>query len=382
VSLFLGLVLAAFIGVLLAWVVGRFTGPRMKSQAPGLSSYVAGLRALASGNASLAMKHLREAVEKDSSNVDAYIRLGDLFREEGQLEKAVQVHQSLTVRPGLSSAIQESVLESLARDYLLLRKEHKALPVLEDLVSVNSRNRFGLEALAHLYVTDNRYAEAAKLQARLFEAEGGKEKGGLSLRYAYLGKLALTQGEQASAKDLLQQALALDPQSVPANLYLGDLHYAAGAPKEAIACWKKVLETSEEWAWLTFERLEEAYFEGGSFEAITRVYEDFLSGHPKQALAHVALAKILLKKGLVEEAIEKARLALEGMPLLAEARAIQVEALARSGGPEIAFSDALALVDSLIEKGRRFQCKRCGRIANDLEWRCAKCGSYGTAALL
>jgi lipopolysaccharide biosynthesis regulator YciM len=231
-------------------------------------------------------------------------------------------------------------------------------------------------------VDDKRYAEAAKLQARLFEAEGNKGQTDLALRYAYLGKLALTVGEQTSAKELLEQALSFDLQSVPGNLYLGDLHYASGAPREAIACWQKVLEFSEEWAWLTFERLEEAYFEEGSFEAITHVYQDFLSKHSRQALAHIALAKIYLKKGQVEEAIEEARLALEEMPTLAEARAIQVEALARSGGPEIAFSDALALVDSLIERGKRFQCKSCCRIAGDLEWRCAKCGSYGQSGLL
>lgn len=381
-NLFLSLVLAAFVGVLLAWVVGRFTGPRLKAPSPGQDSYVAGLRALASGNPTLAMKYLREAVEQDSSNVDAYIRLGDLFRGAGQVEKAVQVHQNLTVRPGLPSSVQESVLESLARDYLLLKKEHKAQPVLEDLISLNSRNRFGLEALTQLYVEDKRYAEAAKLQARLFEVEGKKGSSEQAMRYAHLGKLALTTGEQTSAKELLEQAIALDPLSVPGNLYLGDLCYASGNPKEAIACWQKVLETSEEWAWLTFERLEEAYFEEGSFEAITHVYQDFLSRHPKQVLAHVALARIYLKKGQVEGAIEEARLALEEMPTLPEAQAIQVEALARSGGPEIAFSDALALVDSLIEKGKRFQCKSCGRIANDLEWRCTRCGSYGQSGLL
>jgi len=382
VSVFLGLVLAAFVGVLLAWIVGRFTGPRVKAHSPGLASYVAGLKAMASGDCELAQKHLREAVEQDSSNVDAYIRLGDLLRETGQVEKAVQVHQSLTVRTGLPSATQEAVLESLARDFLKLEKEHKALPVLEDLVVLSSRNRYGLEALSRLYEADKKYTEASKLQARLFELDGGRDKSGLALRYAYLGKLALSKGDQAAARELLELGRAMDPGSVPANLYLGDLNYAAGSTKEAIACWQRVLEASEEWAWLTFERLEEAYYEEGSFDAMAQTYEDFLAKHPKQARVRVALAKIKLKKGQVEEALEQARLALEENPDLPEARAVQVESLARSGGPEIAFSDALALVEDLLEKGRRFQCRQCGRIAEDLEWRCLKCGSYGSAALL
>jgi lipopolysaccharide assembly protein B len=381
-SLFLSLILAAFVGVLLAWVVGRFTGPRIKSPRPGQTSYIAGLKALVSGDASMATRHLREAVEQDSSNVDAYVRLGDLFRENGQAEKAVQVHQSLTVRPGLPLALQTAVLESLARDFLMLKKDHKALPVLEDLVSLNSKSRFGLEALAKLYEVDKRYSEAAKLQTRLFELEETHDKVNLALRYAYLGRIALSAGDLTSARELLEQTLSQDPNSIPGNLYSGDLHYASGAAEKAISCWRKVMETNEQWAWLTFERLEAAYFEQGSYESITPVYQEFLAKHPKQVKAHVALAKIKLKKGQTEEALEEARLALEEVPGMPAARAIQIQGLARSGGSEIALSDALALLDELIEKERRFKCCRCNRVSGDLEWRCAQCNAYGTMTVL
>lgn len=381
-SLFLSLALAAFLGVLLAWVVGRFTGPRIKPPSPGQTSYIAGLKALVSGDAPMATKHLREAVEQDSSNVDAYVRLGDLFRENGQAEKAVQVHQNLTVRPNLPLALQTAALESLARDFLMLKKEHKALPVLEDLVSLNSKSRFGLEALAKLYEADKRYSEAAKLQARLFELEGTHDKVNLALRYAYLGRIALSAGDLTSARELLDQALSQNPNSVPGNLYLGDLHYASGAAEKAISCWRKVMETNEEWAWLTFERLETAYFEQGSYESITPVYQEFLAKHPKQVKAHVALAKIKLKKGQTEEALEEARLALEEVPGMPAARAIQIQGLARSGGSEIALSDSLALLDELIEKEQRFKCYRCSRVSVDLEWRCAQCNAYGTMTVL
>jgi lipopolysaccharide biosynthesis regulator YciM len=382
VSLFLSLVLAAFVGVLLAWVVGRFTGPRLKPPSPGQASYIAGLKALISGNALLAMKHLREAVEQDSANVDAYIRLGDLLRETGKVEKAVQVHQSLTVRPDLPASVQASVLESLAKDFLAVKKEHKALPVLEDLVSLNSKNAFGYEALSALYEADKRYPEAAKLQARLFELEGTPDKDQLALRYAHLGKAALDAGDRTPAKELFEQALTLSPDSIPSNLYLGDLHFASGAPDQAIACWKKVLDKSAEWAWLTFDRLEAAYFEEGSFESIASVYEGHLARHPKDAKAHVALARIKLKKGQVEAALENARLALEAVPMMPEARAIQIEGLARSGGAEIALSDALALAEDLIERVSRFRCLRCGREESDLRWRCPHCGSFGKMAYL
>ena len=142
------------------------------------------------------------------------------------------------------------------------------------------------------------------------------------------------------------------------------------------------METNEEWAWLTFERLEAAYFEQGSYESITPVYQEFLAKYPKQVKAHVALAKIKLKKGQTEEALEEARLALEEVPGMPAARAIQIQGLARSGGSEIALSDSLALLDELIEKERRFKCCRCNRVSGDLEWRCAQCNAYGTMTVL
>jgi lipopolysaccharide biosynthesis regulator YciM len=44
------------------------------------SSYIRGLSALIDGDDHVALDLLKDAVREDSSNIDAYIRLGDLYR--------------------------------------------------------------------------------------------------------------------------------------------------------------------------------------------------------------------------------------------------------------------------------------------------------------
>ena len=49
-----------------------------------------------------AVKELRAIIDKDTSHVDAYIKLGNLQREIGKLKVAVKIHQNLLYRQDIS----------------------------------------------------------------------------------------------------------------------------------------------------------------------------------------------------------------------------------------------------------------------------------------
>ena len=78
-----------------------------KRSAAGLedatSDYAEGLNLLLAGDTEKALKKFKEAVTKNSQNIDAYLKIGDILRESGQFDRAVNVHKYLTVRTTLTA---------------------------------------------------------------------------------------------------------------------------------------------------------------------------------------------------------------------------------------------------------------------------------------
>ena len=78
-----------------------------KKQLPQ-SLYTKALNAIIQGDKKIAIKHLRDVVKQDTSHIDAYLQIGNILREEGNVEGAIKIHRSLTMRPNLSKDILNS----------------------------------------------------------------------------------------------------------------------------------------------------------------------------------------------------------------------------------------------------------------------------------
>ena len=58
-----------------------------------------------------AIKLLRDVVKQDSDHIAAYLQLGNLLREEDP-QRAIKIHQMLTVRPNLSKTIKIEIYKA------------------------------------------------------------------------------------------------------------------------------------------------------------------------------------------------------------------------------------------------------------------------------
>ena len=65
--------------------------------------YAEGLDMLVSGKYKAAYKNFKEIVDKDSNNIKAYIRLGQVLRQGGNYLKALKIHKSLLNRKSISN---------------------------------------------------------------------------------------------------------------------------------------------------------------------------------------------------------------------------------------------------------------------------------------
>ena len=94
--MFLLLVIAIACG----WLLGRFQGKRSATLRMG-RDVLPSIDFLLAENNDGALDRLLDVAEISDEAVDLYLNLGRIFRDKGQTEKAIQLHQNLFARTDL-----------------------------------------------------------------------------------------------------------------------------------------------------------------------------------------------------------------------------------------------------------------------------------------
>ena len=293
---FLILVVLAVLVVALYPIVRDFLRKR-RTAAP---AYVEGLQAALDGRTADASARFKEAVGIDTDNVDAYIRLGDLFMQQGETERAIKVHENLALRRNLDKRDEKKVLQALVRDYIKADRKVKAISLLEELVHLDRADADGTERLIELYIETGAWDKCEEQLKELARHSAHRQRA--ARLYTEYGR-AYPKNNPGAALAAFETALRLDPNSIPARLYMGDHQLIQGDTNAAIKTWNDIIELAPEKNALVRDRLERAYFDAGKFEDITTLYEQLLRKVPDDSGLVVALAEIYQKKEDLSSAI-------------------------------------------------------------------------------
>ncbi len=284
------IVILAVLVVALYPIARDFFRQRRRTQ----PAYIEGLQAMLDGKPDLALRLLKEAVEADTDNIDAYIRLGDIFIARGDIERGLRVHENLALRRNLKPADERRVHAALARDYLKTDRKVRAIAMLEELARADRADWDCRERLVELYIDTASWDKCDEL---LREFRRRPELRGRAARLLVRLGRARAASEPDAARSAFEEALRLDPGSVEARLALGDHQLEHGDTEAAIRTWTEVISAAPERNRLVRGRLERAYFDAGRFEEVSQLYERLLRRVPDDIGLAVALADIYRKKG-------------------------------------------------------------------------------------
>ncbi|MBI4364954.1 MAG: tetratricopeptide repeat protein [Candidatus Latescibacteria bacterium] len=359
-----------------AWTLsGGFTAERAKPETP----FQRGLNALLRGDREEALRAFAITVKEDSDNIDAYIHLGNLLREQGEVEKAHRLHRELTVRPGLTGTQQRSARESLILDLIALDRPTHAVEEGLRLRDADRKDPGALKVLLQALEAAKEWERAIEIYSELARLNGEHSGGSLARYRAAIGESLLREGRTDEAKKHLKEALRLERNQPGALLRLGDIYYARARAERAVVLWKGLAAAHPDKAHLVLDRLESAYFERGRFGEMGVIYEELLSRSPRDVRILVALARMHVKKGDLAEASRVLAEALEIEPDSLAARLLLVNVYRRRGELSRALDEMETLLRSLDGK-ERFACATCGTAADEYWTRCPACFAWAAEA--
>ncbi len=159
-----------------------------------------------------AIKELSQVVRNNPDAVEIYLALGNLYRSQGDIERAILIRSSLIVRPGLDTKFTARALFELGRDYKRGGFMDRAMSAFEQAHQLWGDNQHIIGELARLAAETGDYEHAAKQYEQLGQPVAQAH---------YLDRLALKAfaGNDAAAGDKwLNKALKVYPGSVEAWL--------------------------------------------------------------------------------------------------------------------------------------------------------------------
>ena len=127
---------------------GRWIDRRKTRESP---HYIIGLNFLVSGQIDLAIDELSKAAGANSDALEIHIILGNLYREKGQVGRAITVHQSLLQRPRLTRLEHAHVLLCLGLDFRHGGFVDRAHEAFKEVLRLDPANRYALTNLQKLH---------------------------------------------------------------------------------------------------------------------------------------------------------------------------------------------------------------------------------------
>jgi lipopolysaccharide biosynthesis regulator YciM len=343
-----------------------------------VTPYAEGLRAILDGDRLKALQRLKDCVTSDSSNVDAYLRLGTLSAEMDDLPRAIKIHRALTFRADLSQAQKIEVYRALAQDYLRTSDVSRALESIEQVLSLNKKDRWALEKKSALQSAQRDWSAAYDSAEKALQYGSPVSSRSLAVLKMQLGLKLCAEKKERDGRVQFREALKLDATVPGPYLYWGDSYIRENRTEDAVKIWRRLLDTNPGRSYLVFDRLETRLFDLGRFSEIEQIYRGLIRSDAKNVHAYAALSRFLEKRGDRGDAIAVLMDGLHQNPesLWLRRRLVQIYSDVRDVEHVIQLSrDILSRV---MKEGYDFKCAECGHLSAEPLWHCPKCNKLDT----
>ena len=358
---------------------GKWIDRRRSRESP---HYMLGLNFLVANQIDLAIEELSRAAALDSDALEVHMILGTLYREKGQVGKAITEHQTLLQRPKLSRLEHANVLLCLGLDYKRGGFVDRALEAFTEVLRLDPKNEYALLNLQKLHEEQHQWTEAYDTRRRLSKLADIDSRPQSQAILAFLeneiGLEAMRRRDHAEAIRRFDSAIDLDARAVPAYLNLGDVRVARGSERDAAAIWEKLIEVAPDRAYLAFDRLEALAIRTGKPERFTELCSRLIDNNTQDWRARLALSRHLAASGYPREALDLLFAALVQNPHALSIHQAIWRALGQLHHPAALVDRYGELTENAVFYLDPHVCMRCHYRSTELLWQCPHCHDWNT----
>lgn len=344
--------------------------------------YVLGLNYLVGNQIDLAIEELSQAARVDTDALEIHLILGNVYRERGQVSRAIQVHQSLLQRQKLTRLEHAYVMLCLGLDFKRGGFVDRAVEAFKEARRLDPSNAYALLHLEKVYEEQRQWDEAARVRQELLTMAGPESPARSQSVLAFLenerGLLALRAGDLAAARARFSAALDLDHAVTPASVNLGDVLAREGEREAAIRRWEQVIDDTPDRAHLVLDRLREAYAAAGHPERFLELCRRVAAAHPHNWRARLAFGQALAAGQQADAALDQFLEALSHNPHGLTVHEAIWDLLLGDGLERRAVERYVTHAKAAVFYLDPHVCLRCHYRSTELLWQCPHCHEWNT----
>ncbi|WP_328186353.1 lipopolysaccharide assembly protein LapB [Marinobacter sp. OP 3.4] len=362
------------------WFIGRYfrSDQRAATKLSDESSVRERLQFLFTNYSDQAVENFVQSLAVNKDTVGLHLSIGAHFRNKGETDRAILIHQNLLARPELPAHFSPQVTFELARDYLAAGLLDRAEALFHQLMDDRGYGERAAGQLIELYQQEREWGKAAQVARTLMK---GALNPKLARQLAYitceLADECLHKDDRWGAQKLAREALSIDPDCVRASFILSTLQGRQGNYREAANASLKVFEQNPEFgpeAIDRFMKLERSHGNvGGNVKRLRKLYEQ----HHGTSLL-LALAEAVERSSGRQAAIDLLRSELESRPSVRGLLRL-VELAGYERGLATGEGRLVSRIGQLILTNRPvYRCVNCGFSGQQLHWLCPSCKEWET----
>jgi lipopolysaccharide biosynthesis regulator YciM len=363
--------------LVLFWLIARYS---RKSARKGHFSteYFKGLNYLLNDEQDKALDIFVKLVETDWETIDTHFALGKIFRKNGEIDKAIKIHQGLIARPSLPEKYRNRVLFELGYDYLGAGWFDRAEGLFKEVLVHDPKSEKALQNLILIYQQEKDWHKAIDAAEDLFSENPPKVGPMISQYYCELADVANAKGDVSQVEHNANQALRYDPASVRASMLLADIAMSSSNYTKAKHLLQQIEKQDVEFIPVVMEKLVECHHHLGETEDLL-VYMEELENRQKNLPLLESHAKAIERFKGRNAAIDYVMDKLQKSPTLqAMDRLLSYKDTDSTEDAHRMMHGLRVAVDTMKLDQSAYQCKQCGFKTNTLYWLCPSCQNWGT----
>jgi len=379
------------VAIFMAWLFLRPQATNADKKHQLSSEYFTGLNYLLNDEQGKALDIFVKLVESDWEIIDTHFALGKIFRKNGEIDKAIKIHQGLIARPSLPEKYRCQVLLELGYDYLGAGWFDRAEGLFKEVLILDKNSAIARRNLIIIYQQEKDWHKAIDIAVELYEENlsglssdmGASGTGQLDMGqmisqfYCELADISRAKGDVNQTEHNAKKALQYDAGSVRASMLLAELAIDQENYKQAIYHFEQIEQQDADFIPVILDQLIECYHRLDAPEALLKYLDELEERCSSVVLLEKHASTIESYQGS-DAVIEYLSGKLKNHPSLQGMHHLLAYMSERAGNEDARLMEDLTSALQVMQKDdNEFQCHHCGFQSNTLYWLCPGCQSWG-----
>ncbi len=371
--------LAAYAG----WLLARGTTNRTENKRNRKIShrYFQGLNYLLDEQPDKAIAVFIEMAEVTSDTIETHLALGSLFRRQGEVERAIRIHQNIISKPGLDERQKTRALLELGEDFMRSGLFDRAERLFSELSERETHAPSALRNLLDIYQQEKEWGKAL-LQAKKLEQVSDQKMGLVMAHFCCeMAEVDLAAGKPADARKQLRQARRNFPESIRARMILARIAEQQEMLVEALDVYEEIAEMDSEYIHEILQAYITCAQTAGEWPRALSQMDHWAETYDGVSLLLAQTAAIREGQGLDAATHNLADVLTRHPSVKGLDRLIELKL---EGGPATESGDEIlrAVAQKLLARQPSYRCTHCGYAGHSHHWQCPSCKNWSTTRVI